>query len=206
MLPLRLALEIAGDLASGFSVVLRYRALGLLRGTRVLRAWYPAASPPAGTPPPDEPPPIASPPPARQPSAGARGRTGASGHAAGPTARARLDVLGARVRLAERLLRSGAVRIERPRGWLAFALADPAETGRAFGFACALATLADPRRGVELRPLWSEIDRLDAELAVEARVLPLRVLLDTGLARLAERRRGARGAPAGAEAGSPDVA
>lgn len=172
MLPVLLAVNVAGDLAAGFTISLRYRALGLLRGARVLRRPRPPAPPaPATTPAAADGATTTGVAHRSGPPAAAEG----TGHAAG--ARSRLYLVAERVRLAQRLLRSGAVRIARPRGWLEFALADPGETGRAFGFACALATLADPDGTVELRPLWTTADWLGADLALDARVIPLRVAL-----------------------------
>jgi len=200
MLPLRLALAVAGDLARGFTIVLRLRALWLLRVTRVLRMPQASAAPAAGTTTTTTttsttPEANAAPPPAAAsaPVPPAAPREAPEQHS---RARARLPALAARLRLAERLLRSGAVRIERPRGWLAFALADPGETGRAFGLACALAPLADPHGAIEVRPLWTETDELRADLSVEARVVPLRVLIELARARLAERRTSGSAPPA----------
>lgn len=177
MLPVLLDVHVAGDLAAGCTISLRYRLLGLLHGTRVLRRPRPAA--PAAA---------AASPAAAAPAAALGGPTTGVDDSPGPPAAAaqltrgagapsRLRGVAERVRLAQRLLRGGAVRVARPRGWLEFALADPGETGRAYGVACALATVADPDGAVELRPLWTAEDWFGIDLALDARVIPLRVAL-----------------------------
>jgi hypothetical protein len=175
MVPVRLALRVTGDLATGFTIALRYRLLGLVTGTRVVRTpGAPATTAPGhgkvvASATPSGPVPArdaAEEPPASPPAPDRRSRS-----------------LADRTRLVERVLRKKAVRIERPHGRVEFALGDPGETGRAYGFACALATLADPHRAVALAPSWTGEDWLAVDLALDLRVVPLRLAVIVALER-----------------------
>jgi hypothetical protein len=192
--PARIRLRVAGDAAQGIEVALCWRLL-LLHGARSRRldlagrpssraaiaapsaprlaAGRPTASPgPAGTPAPAPTPP---PPPDR----GRSDRLADAEHALG---------------VARRLFARGAVRVSSAGGWLELALADVGETGRLYGFACALATLVDPQGRLELRPRWDTEDWLAADLALELRVQPLRtawILLRARRARTVAARGGA---------------
>ncbi len=180
LLPVRLALQVSGDLVAGFTITLRYRALGLIRGTRVLRVPKPLATGPSPTPTTS---PATQDPPGETPPAPAT-TTATSSAAFG----ARLRRFGDRLALLRRLLRRGALRIERPRGRIELALGDPSETGRAFGVLCALATLVDPDGAIAIDPLWTQTDHLATDLALELRIVPLHVALLAGADWLARRR------------------
>ena len=100
------------------------------------------------------------------------------------------------VAVVRRLVERRALRVARLEGWLEFALRDVGETGRAYCFLCALATLLDPSGRFAVHPRWDVEDRLAADVELEVRVQPLRTLLVLLGARL--RRR----APADATAAS----
>ncbi|MEW6271715.1 MAG: hypothetical protein AB1689_20720, partial [Thermodesulfobacteriota bacterium] len=102
--------------------------------------------------------------------------------------------------LAVRALERRAVRIERPRGRVELALGDPAQTGRAYGLACAVAALADPAGAVRIAPLWTVEDWLAADLTLGARVHPLRLALVAAGRWLRRRPSTARSGVAGASA------
>lgn len=164
-LPLHVAVCASGDSAVGWEVVLRVRALLALRTERVVRRSGGAAPsvPSAASAPPAEPGP-AAPAAAQRPAGRAR-----------RALRARLRRSLLRIEVLERVLASRALRIARPRGWLVFGSADPAETGQAFGWACAVAALVDPGGAVRLAPLWTFEDRVAGELTLDLRIVPLRL-------------------------------
>jgi len=165
LLPVLLALRVAGDLHAGMTISLRYRVLLVVSGTRVLRTPRRASASPAA----------ASADPASGPG---------PGHSRGARGRA----LWTQLELAQRVLRSRAVRVARPQGWLEFALGDVAETGRLYGFACMLAALVDPEGGLEILPLWNAEEWLAADLSLRARVHPLLLAVVLIRARLARGR------------------
>jgi len=194
LLPVRLALHVTGDLVAGFTIALRYRALGLIHGTRVLRVPKPPATTASSAPTTSnttQDPPIErrSAPTAATEASAPSSPASAVSAASSATVGARLRGLGDRLTLLRRLLRRRALRIERPRGRIELALGDPSETGRAFGVLCVLATLVDPDGAVAIEPLWTETDQLATDLAVEVRIVPLCVALIAGADWLARRRR-----------------
>jgi hypothetical protein len=176
--PARVVVRVAGDMGSGAEIALSWRLL-LLHGARTRRLTLPSAGAPAmaGVA-------AATPAPrldAADPAGAARP---ASADVRRPPARARRRGLRARlanvertVAVVQRLVARHALRVAHVDGWLEFALHDVAETGRAFGFACALATLVDPDGRLALQPRWDTEDWLAADLRLELRVHPLRTLL-----------------------------
>ena len=102
----------------------------------------------------------------------------------------------------QRLVARRALRVAGIDGWLEFALHDVAETGRAFGFAGALATLLDPGGRVALQPRWDTEYWLAADLRLEVRVHPLRTLLVLPAGRLRGRASAAETVD-GATSGGP---
>lgn len=176
---MRLALCVRGDVERGFELRFRWRALGVLRGSRALRR-RPTSSTVTPTPPEAAP----SKPPR---SDDARATTSADASATprdtrekrrprGTTVHERAQRLAEYAALALRALQTRAVVIERPRGWIELALDDPAQTGQAYGLACALQALADPERAVRIIPRWTLEGWLAIDLRLEARVRPLRLV------------------------------
>jgi hypothetical protein len=174
--PARVVLRVAGDLASGIEVTLSWRLL-VLRGGRRRRLTL--AQPGAGTAAVAEAPRQklatgASTGAARTPRAATRDPSRDTSSGARHDHLAELERV---IMLVQNLAARRAVRITGAGGWLEFALTDVGETGRAFGFVCALATLIDPAGRLELRPRWDTEEWLAADLTLEARVYPLRTLL-----------------------------
>ncbi len=184
-LPLHVAVRAAGDSAVGWEVALRVRALVALRAERVVYRSGGGATPVPPAPSVGREP--AEPPSApRPPGRAARARRALE---------ARLKRALLRIEVLEHVLRSRALRVARPEGWLALGCADPAETGQLFGWLCAVAALVDPGGAVRLAPLWTFEDRLAGELTLDLRIVPLR-LAGAVVAALAVRPHAARRAAA----------
>jgi hypothetical protein len=192
LLPIEVALHVAGDSEAGFAIDARIRLLGVVRIRRQLRAGGRSAASSTSS---------GAPHPATPPASGSRVAAAAADRFTHWRERARhlLD----RLALVRRVLENGIVRIVEPRGWLEYALADVAETGRLYGFVCASSVLVDPDGAVTVTPLWTASDWLAADLTLAARVDPLRLGFAIAAERLA-RRRGLRAATAAAE-GHPRV-
>ena len=193
LIPVVVALHVAGDSAAGFAIDARIRILGIVRIRRRLRGGAASAAPATAS---------VAPRPATVPAASSGATASASDHIARWRARARH--LLERLALVRRVLERGAVRIVHPSGWLDYALGDVAETGQLYGFVCASRVLVDPEGAVTVTPLWTASDWLAADLTLAARIHPLRLGLVLAGERLA-RRRGSRTAAVPAE-GQPRVA
>lgn len=184
--PVHVVLRLAGDAERGVEVALSWRFL-LLNGARSRRldlTTPPPLARAAGAAP--APLPETAAPPA--PRAATTSPRAAATTSAPPTAstssgspaparprlRERLGDAELALGVVRRLLVRRALRVTGASGWLELALRDVGETGRAFGFACALATLLDPEGRLELRPRWDTEDWIAADLALELRVHPLR--------------------------------
>lgn len=167
LLPARLTLHVAGDPTHGFAIDLRWRVL-VVHGRRVLRAPARAAATRDGAG--DAPTPAA-------PTATARTPAAPAARPTRPSARERLREVERWLDVARRVLRSGALRIDGAHGRIELALGDVGETGRAFGWLCALATLVDPRGAVAIVPLWDRKDDLALDLSLDVRAYPLRLAL-----------------------------
>lgn len=177
VVPLRLALVLRGDTRLGFAGRIRLSAAGLRLVDRELRPRSPSGGG-TGT--------AADATADAEPSSGSAHRQRGDAPARGdgrPAARftrqAWRDRLRSRVVRLDvllRLLRRRAVRVERPRGFIEYALADPAETGMVFGAVCAVASLADPDGDVAIAPLWGCEDFVAIDLTLEARIRLARVL------------------------------
>lgn len=191
-MPARVTVRVAGDTARGIEVGLSWRLL-VLHGARSRRLDLAAPAPVS-------PGAIASAVPAElagtadaTPAAPSRTPPKPPAAPAPPRRRRRDHLADAEhaLAVARRLLARGAIRVSSAGGWLELALADVGETGRLYGFACALATLVDPHGRLELRPRWDTEDWLAADLALELRVHPLRtawILLRARRARSAASR------------------
>lgn len=202
-MPARVVLRFVGDTGTGVEVALSWRLL-LLHGERSRRVTLP----PSGALAPGRI--VGATPPTRldgREPAGAAAPRSAGVRRPAPRVhrrrlRDRLADVERTVAVVQRLVARRALRVAHADGWLEFALHDVAETGRAFGFACALATLLDPDGRVALQPRWDTDDWLAADLRLEVRVHPLRTVLVLLAARLRGRAPGAR-AVEGATTGGP---
>ena len=189
LVPVRVVLRLVGDSGHGVELSLAWRVL-LLHGSRHRSLTLPGGSGDARPALPATAPPVAPP-------------TATTGHGeSGPAAdavtrsrratrrslRDRIADLERAVAVVRQLVARRALRVTHAQGWLEFALRDVGETGRAFGYACALATLLDPLGHLEVRPRWDCEDLLAADLELELRAHPLRTLLVLVEARLHRRR------------------
>jgi hypothetical protein len=186
LVPVRVVLRLEADRPDGVAFSVAWRQL-LLHGSR-RRRWSLPAGPAHARPPLDAAPPRPAPPLPRS-AAAVRREDAPAPAAARTTPRDRFADLARATDVVRRMVARRALRVARLEGWLEFALHDVAETGRAFGYACTIATLLDPHGRVALRPRWDAEVLLAADLRVELRVHPLRALLALAGAHLQHGRR-----------------